>query len=223
MKIVFLSYRDWANKALIRVAQHPRITHYVQCHQMHELDALDLEDYDLLITLGWSEELGSSICSRIQAIGLHCAELDRYSYGSPLQLQIIDGITITKHRIFPFVWDDSSGRAHTHTREYSHETLLSLHGNIEDIFEQLTTTSILLLNQYLDDFPNISYKKWPEEKEVRQKRNPIDSKVPMEILASISTLDLYNLIRCLGKPYPNAYIEDDQGTLYFERVRFVKK
>ncbi len=223
MNVVFLSYREWANKALARVAQHPKIIRGIQFHSADELNKLNLEDYDLLITLGWSDELGQSVCSRINAIGLHCAELDRYSYGSPIQLQIIDGITITKHRIFPFVWDASSGRAHTHTREYSHETLLSLHGNIEDIFEQLTTTSILLLNQYLDDFPNISYKKWPEEMEVRKKRNPIDSKLAKENLVSISTLDLYNFIRCLENPYPNAYIEDDQGTLYFERVRFVKK
>jgi methionyl-tRNA formyltransferase len=223
LKIVFLSYRDWAKKALSRVSLHPRISHSVQCHDLHELNKLKLEDFDLLITLGWSDELGELICSSIDAIGLHCAELDRYSYGSPLQLQIIDGITITKHRIFPFIWDPISERAHTHSREYSHETSLSLHGNIEDIFEQLTSTSILLFNQYLDDFPNISWKKWPEEQEVRKKRNPIDSKVLKENLNSMSTLDMYNLIRCLGDPYPNAYIEDEKGTLYFERVRFVKK
>lgn len=223
MKIVFLSYRDWANKALLVAAQHPKISHSVHCHRASELEVLDLEDFDLLITLGWSDELGPSVCSRITAIGLHCAELDRYSYGSPLQLQIIDGITITKHRIFPFLWDELSRRAHTHSREYSHETLLSLHGNIEDIFAQLASTSILLINQYLDDFPNISFKKWPEENEIREKRTPIDSKITQENLLTMSTLDLYNLIRCLGHPYPNAYIEDDQGTLYFERVRFVKK
>jgi hypothetical protein len=223
MNVVFLSYRDWANKALARVARHPKIKKNIRSHSADELSKINLEDYDLLITLGWSEELGPSVCSRINAIGLHCAELDRYSYGSPIQLQIIDGITITKHRIFPFVWDSSSRRAHTHTREYSHETLLSLHGDIEDIFDQLTSTSILLINQYLDDFPNISYKKWPEETEIREKRTPIDSKIPKESLGSISTLDLYNIVRCLGNPYPNAYIEDDKGTLYFERVRFIKK
>lgn len=223
MRIIFLSYREWANEALAKVAKHPKISRSIHSHNMIELNKIALEDYDLLITLGWSDELGSSICSRIKAIGLHCAELDRYSYGTPIQLQIIDGITITKHRIFPFVWEPSSRRAHTHTREYSHETLLSLHGNIEDIFEQLYTTSILLLNQYLDDFPAILYNKWPEEKEVRQRRQPSDSKISKEEFALMSTADLYNLIRSLGNPYPNLYIEDDKGTLYFERVRFEKR
>lgn len=223
MNVIFLSYREWANKALARVAQHQKVLKSLHLHTADELENICLEDYDLLITLGWSDELGPSICSRIKAIGLHCAELDRYSYGTPIQLKIIDGITTTKHRIFPFVWDASSARAHTHTREYSHETLLSLHGNIEDIFDQLTSTSIVLLNKYLDDFPNISYNQWPEEKLSRKKRNPIDSKLTKEALASMSSLELYNFIRCLGSPYPNAFIEDDKGTIYFERVRFLEK
>lgn len=223
MNVVFLSYRQWAIDALAKVAKHPKIANRIHCHEAAELDRVRLEDFDLLITLGWSDELGPSICSRIKAIGLHCAELDRYSYGSPLQLQIIDGITITKHRIFPFVWDPESQRAHTHTREFSHETLLSLHGNVEDIFEQLTSTSVLLLNQYLDDYPNVTFQKWPEEAVVRPKRTPADSRIEKQDLASLSTRDLYNLIRCLGAPYPNLHVEDEAGTLYFERVRFVSK
>lgn len=223
MKVVFLSYRSWADDALLKVAQHPRISRFVHCHDTKELEALAFEEFDLLITLGWSDELGASVCSRIKAIGLHCADLDRYSYGSPIQLQIVDGVTTTKHRIFPFVCDESSGRAHTHTREYSHETQLSLHGNIDDIFSQLSSTSVLLLKQYLDDFPNISYKKWPEETIVRMKRTPADSRISKDELGTTSTLDLYNLIRCLGSPYPNAYMEDEHGSLYFERVRYVRK
>ena len=223
MRIIFLSYRDWANAALYSVANHPKISESIHCHNSKDLEQLDLEKYDLLITLGWSDELGKSVCSRINAIGLHCAELDRYSYGSPLQLQIIDGITVTKHRIFPFIWDEFSGRSHTHSREYSHETSLSLHGEISDVFAQLTSTSILLLNQYLDDFPNITYSKWPEEDEIRKKRLEKDSRLTKENFDTMSSVQLYNFIRCLGTPYPNAFMEDEKGIIYFEKVRFKKK
>lgn len=223
MKVIFLSYRSWANEALIDVARHPRISNYIHCHSASDLDDVQIEAFDLMITLGWSDELGAGVCGKIKAIGLHCAELDRYSYGSPIQLQIIDGLTVTKHRVFPFIWDDKSSRAHTHTREYSHETSLSLHGNIEEIFLQLTSTSICLLNQYIDEFPNVVLKKWKSETIIKQKRVPSDSEIEKEKLASMSTLDLYNFIRCLGAPYPNAFIEDDAGTLFFERVRFKSK
>lgn len=223
MKVIFLSYREWANNAIAQVAKHPKIRSSLIFNSAESLSKVNLRDYQLLITLGWSDELGASVCSQIPAIGLHCAELDRYSYGSPLQLQIIDGIKVTKHRVFPFVWEDGSSRAHTHTREYSHETTLSLHGNIEDIFQQLTSTSIQLLNEYLDDYPKITYKKWPKEEVVREKRIPTDSRLAKEQFASMTTEDVYDFIRCLGAPYPNAYIEDEFGTLYFERVRFKKK
>lgn len=223
MKVIFLSYRAWANEALVEVAQHPRISTYTHCHSASDLDNIQVEEFDLMITLGWSDELGPSVCNKIKAIGLHCAELDRYSYGSPIQLQIIDGLTVTKHRVFPFVWDENSSRAHTHTREYSHETSFSLSGNIDNIFQQLKSTSIFLLNQYLDEFPNIVLQTWESEAVIREKRVPSDSELGKEKLASMSTLDLYNFIRCLGDPYPNAFIEDDIGTLYIERVRFKRK
>ncbi len=223
MKILFLGYRDWAIRAFEGLTSHPKIERYKILRSQKELDLTNLEEFDLLVTLGWSDELGADVCERIPAIGLHCAELDRYSYGTPLQLQIIDRIVKTKHRIFPFVYVDNAERAHTHTREFSHEMDLFLHGNIEDIFYQLTSTSIALLNCYFDDYPNIYYQKWPAESVVREKRTPADSRIKKEDLTSISTEDLYNLIRSLGEPYPNAYIEDEVGKLYFERVRFKKK
>jgi len=119
------STSEWANEALIPVGRHSKIRRNIHCHSSNDLNNVELEGYDLLITFGWSGELGPSISSRIKSIGLHCAELDRYSYVFPIQLQIIYGITITKLRIFPFVWDAYSHRSQTHAREYSHETLLS--------------------------------------------------------------------------------------------------
>lgn len=223
MKILFLGYRDWAIRAFESLINHPKIESYRVLRSQKELELTNLEEFDLLVTLGWSDELGADVCGRISAIGLHCAELDRYSYGTPLQLQIIDRIIKTKHRIFPFIHLDKVQRAHTHTREFSHEVDLFLHGNIEDIFFQLTSTSIALINSYFDDYPNISYQKWPAESVVRKKRTPVDSLIKKEDLPNISTEDLYNLIRSLGDPYPNAYIEDEAGKLYFERVRFKKK
>jgi methionyl-tRNA formyltransferase len=223
MKVLFLGYRSWSKEAIEKVVSHPKIENYLICQSKKDFEVVDLEKFDLLVTLGWSEELGEGICSKIKAIGLHCAELDRYSYGTPIQLQIIDGIVKTKHRIFPFIYDPTSNRAHTHTREYSHEMDLYLHGGMEDIFYQLTATSIALLNAFFDDYPNIVFKKWPEESITRAKRVPEDSKLEREDFRNYSTKYLYNLIRSLGSPYPNAYVEDEFGTLYFERVRYRKK
>lgn len=222
MKVIFWAYREWGVRVFDSVERHPCVEQAVLCKSREEVLALKLEDYELLLTCGLSEELGNEIVSRIKAIGVHCAELDRYSYGTPLQLQIIDGIKYTKHRIFSFTYDENSTRAHTHDRLYANEVTLDLSGNMSDICEQLTVTSKVLFHQYLDEYPNNIWKSWPEEDIVRAKRVPSDSCLHKNDLIKMNTEELYNFFRCLEDPYPNGYIEDDKGRLYVERVRYKK-
>lgn len=223
MKVIFWAYRQWGIDVYSTIERHPRVEETILCKSREEVLNLPLEQYDLLLTCGLSEELGKEIANRITAIGVHCAELDRYSYGTPLQLQIIDGIRYTKHRIFSFTYDEDSARAHTHNRLYANEVTLDLTGNMSDICEQLTVTSKVLFNQYLDEYPNNVWKSWPEEDIVRKKRTPLDSRLSKEDIARMNTEELYNFFRCLEDPYPNGYIEDEKGCLYIERVRYKRK
>jgi len=223
MKIIFLAYRDWSIAVYSVIERHPNVQMSVLCRTQNELEKINLTDYDLIISCGWSEELGNDILNKIGAIGVHCAELDRYSYGSPIQLQILDGVTRTKHRVFSFTYDEDSVRAHTHNCLFSHEVDLDLSGNMDDILEQMTVTSKVLFKRYLDDYPNIEWQKWPSEKIIRKKREPKDSILSKSDLANMDTEELYNFFRCLESPYPNGCIEDEKGILYVERVRFKKK
>lgn len=220
IKVIFLAYRQWAIDVYETIKKHPKIYDITLCKNANEMDELKVENYDLLISVGWSDELGYDIVNKLKCIGVHCAELDRYSYGTPIQLQIIDGITRTKHRIFNFTYDEKSKRAHTHDRLYSHEVDLDLTGNMTDILEQMTATSKVLFNRYLDDYPNIEWKVWPEEKSVRAKRKPADSKLSIEQLSLMNTKELYDFFRALEEPYPNGYIEDEIGKLYIKNVGF---
>lgn len=223
MKVIFLAYREWAQKVYPTIANHPRVSEVAYCTESSQLEQLNVEDYDLLISVGWSDELGKELTEKIECIGVHCAELDRYSYGSPLQLQIIDGIRFSKHRVFSFTWDEESPRAHTHNRLYSHEVDLDLTGGMEEVLEQMTATSKVLFNMYLYDYPNITWKEWPEEELVRPKRNPEDSRLSKQDVQSMTTKELYDFFRCLEAPYPNGYIEDEHGKLFIRKVDFKSK
>lgn len=224
MKIVFIAYRDWAIKVYPHVKNHTKVTESVFCETLDELYKIDLSKFDLLITLGLSDIIGNDVYNKIETIGLHCAELDRYSYGSPIQLQIIDGIVKTKHRVFRLLsGGENSKRSHAHTREYSNEVDLFLYGGINEIFDQLTYTSISLFNSFLDEFPHTNWKQWPEENIIRERRKPEDSKFSMSQLIQMSTLELYNLIRCLEDPYPNVCIEDEEGILFLKKAVFKQK
>ncbi len=223
MNVIFLAYRQWSLDVYPTIVKHPKVNECVLCKTHEELLKLDLSHYDLLLTCGWSQELGEEVVSKIEAIGVHCAELDRYSYGTPIQLQIIDGVTRSKHRIFSFTYDKDSTRAHTHNRLYSHEVDLDYSGNMEDIMEQLTVTSKVLFNRYLDDYPNIEWKQWPAEDIVRPARKPKDSILSKEDFMKMDTEQLYNFFRCLEDPYPNGAIEDEKGVLYIQKVMYKKK
>ena len=223
MRCLFLGYRDWAIKVYQSIKNNPNISNELPlCTTAQDLNYYNLSEFDLLITCGWSDEL-NEVADKILSIGVHCASLDRYSYGTPIQLQIIDGIKFTKHRIFKFVSSDNKIRAHTHTREYSHEVDLDISGSMDDILNQMTATSIVLFNMFLDDYPNIKWDVWEEETLKRNPRTPSDSVINMQGFSDMKTDELYDLIRCLGSPYPNLVLEDDVGYLYFEKVRYVKK
>jgi len=222
MDVIFLAYRDWAVKVLPAIEKHPQVKSLAVCRTQEELRSLPLEQFDLLITVGWSQELGPEIANAITAIGVHCAELDRYSYGTPIQNQILDGIRVTKHRIFKFTAGDGSPRAHTHTCEYSHEVPLDLSGNMEDILEQMTATSKVLFNMYLNDYPNVTWRQWEKETFKREPRVPKDSRLTKDDLLRMTASELYDFMRCLESPYPNAYLEDETGRLFFNRVSFKK-
>ena len=60
----------------------------VLCKSQVELEKLELKKFNLLLTCGTSDKLGKEILENIETIGVHCAELDRYSYGSPIQNQM---------------------------------------------------------------------------------------------------------------------------------------
>ena len=222
MKIIYLAYRDWALAAYPAVRKHPKVSTCVLCKTQDELLKLKLQDYDLIVSCGWSDELGPEVTGQIEAMGVHCAELDRYSYGTPLQLQIMDGITRSKHRTFSFTYDPNSSRAHTHNRLYSHEVDLDLSGNMEDILEQMTATSKVLFTRFLDDYPNIEWKQWPAETIVRPKRQPPDSILTKKKLLEMDTEQLYNFFRSLEDPYPNGCIEDEKGRLFIKKVEYKK-
>jgi methionyl-tRNA formyltransferase len=223
MRIIFLAYRDWALAVYPSVRKHPKVSDCILCKTTQELLKLDLNKYNLIISCGWSEELGGEVLSQIEAIGVHCAELDRYSYGTPIQLQIIDGITRTKHRIFSFTFDKDSKRAHTHNRLYSHEVDLDFSGNMDDILEQMTATSKVLFTRFLDDYPNIQWKQWDIENIFCHKRTLQDSVLSKDDVLKMDTEQLYNFFRSLEDPYPNGCIEDEKGFLYIKKVEYKRK
>lgn len=214
-KLLFLAYRDWAIEVYPYVVKHPKVKKAVLCKSTEEmLEELKHDQYDMILFCGWSFEPVKEVVEKIPTFTAHCAELDRYSPGSPLQNQIIDGLKFTKHRMVRVGYPELS------LREYSTEVDLDISGNTEEIFLQLKATCIHLYNKFLFEYPNLEWKKWPEQKEQVPRRQPKDSRMTKDMFGKWDTEKLYNFMRGLEDPYPNAFLEDEKGKLYFKKVEF---
>lgn len=217
MNILFLAYRDWAIEVYPNVAKHPHTDRVVLAHSTAEmLNELEKNNYDMILMCGWSEEPVKEVVDRIPTFTAHCAADDKYSPGTPLQNQINDGILFTKHRLVRVGYPELS------LRQYSHEVDLDISGSTADIFLQLKATCIMLFNMFLYDYPNVNWRVWPVAQELRKKRIPGDSRLDKSDFERRTARQLYDFMRGLEEPYPNAYLEDGTGKLFFSKVAFKK-
>ncbi|MDR1582692.1 MAG: hypothetical protein LBS55_05450 [Prevotellaceae bacterium] len=69
----------------------------------------------------------------------------------------------------------------------------------------------------------------PQKQDISQgsyyaRRKQADSKLNRSDFSEQSLKSLYNFIRALTNPYPNAYLEDDEGNrLVFKKVVYIEK
>lgn len=222
MKIVFLAYRDWALDVVQKIVSENSRSHIFKTltspEVLHEYAQELLDRETIFVALGWSWIIEAEITERFLCLGLHPSDLPRYRGGSPIQHQIIDGITLTKCSLFRITEKLDSG-------EIWGKSDLSLSGDsMDDVFQNIKSASVKLLTSFINSYPNISTE--PQnlaEGNYVKRRKPEESQLLLEDFDFSDITALYNKIRCLTAPYPNAYIEDEKGNrLYFEKVHFTK-
>lgn len=225
LRVIFASYREWTYDVGNFICDHPKISTVAWAETQEQLSKLltkHAHETDLVMLCGWSWPPEQwMVNAGPLMVTEHPAASDRYSPGTPLQNQIIDGLRTTKHRIV-------KGYPELAPRLWSHEVDMSLEGHMDEVLQCMRHTSIQLYGMFLDDYPKISWKEWPMvDPELQAPRRTPDmsdlSQHGQLVTPELTVRELYDRIRCLEAPYPNAYVEDETGRLYFERVRFVSK
>lgn len=217
-RVVWCGYRGWSGQ-LLELARQGGSAKIVACFS----DPRDFADFmstlpeiDVIVLAGWSWKIPEALVKRYACIGLHPSDLPKYRGGSPLQHQIIDGLTETQCSLFMLSEEFDEGPVLA-------KAPMSLAGNMNDIFEELIRVGAELLNRSFVDWPH-----WHPEKQdntagfVRKRRKPEESRLHSNMFQTHSLQELYNIIRALGDPYPNAYIEDKKGNrMLFKEVEFI--
>ena len=221
MRVIFCGYRSWAINIIDEIKNHKKINSSEVISSKKEYDFKFkklLINADLIVFLGWSWIIPKEITNKYLCIGVHPSDLPNYRGGSPIQHQIINGVIETKISLMTISEKLDGG-------DIWLKNDLDLGGDtIEIIFKNLEESSIALFNNFFNLYPNIEPIKQDLTKgSYFKRRTPEESRIKIEDFKNKPLKEIYNNIRCLTAPYPNAYIEYLEGNrLYFKDVRYVK-
>lgn len=216
MKIACVGYRDWA----LQIYDHLRenTSHqFLIIRNRDEFDESTILDFgaDFVLFYGWSWKVSQKLIESDKCVMLHPSPLPKYRGGSPIQNQIIDGNTESAITLFMMNSEMDAG-------DILLQEKFSLGGSIDDIFGRITQIGIklsllLFAREYVrqeQDHGKASY---------CQRRSPLQSEITPEELASKPAEYLYNKIRMLQDPYPNAFFRAADGKRLYITAAYLDK
>lgn len=206
MKILYYGYRDWAINIFYKIELKEK---YLITHNDYEI--INHLNPDLIFFIGWSDIIPSNIIDNYTCICLHPSKLPKYRGGSPIQNQIINGELDSA--VTFFIMNNKIDCGDIICQEY-----LSLDGKLKDILNRIENTGAIYINDIIKkfNFGNISkIKQNEEESSLFKRRKQSDSEITIYEILNNDPIYLYNKIRCLNDPYPNAYIKCKDGKKLF--------
>ena len=99
----------------------------------------------IIILLGWSWILKKEVVNNFYVIGIHPSDLPNYAGGSPIQNQIINGLSSSKCTLFKISKYVDKG-------PILGKTNLNLDGNIEKFSIQFTMLQCIYLKNFLINY-----------------------------------------------------------------------
>jgi methionyl-tRNA formyltransferase len=208
MRIACIGYRKWALNIYDQLAATTDHTFLIlRSKSQYDIELLNSFKPDLVLFYGWSWVVPSHLIKNYTCLMLHPSPLPRYRGGSPIQNQIIAGETSSKVTIFVMSDQLDAG-------DIVAQQDLDLTGTLDQIFGRIECIGLKLTNGLLAN----GIQRMPQDHSSAtfcERRTPAESEITHEELTNESALYLYNKIRMLADPYPNAYIITADGRKLF--------
>ena len=199
-KILCVGYRKWALNIYSKIAKNYKDGDVRVIKSYDEYCDSFVRGYnpDYILFYGWSWIVDKDIIGDYKCIMLHPSKLPKYRGGSPIQNQIIRGVNDSAVTLFIMNEEMDSG-------DIVFQESMSLSGSIDDIFNRIEGLGYKGTMQFLDD-PTDGVKQIEEDATYFKRRTEQQSEITLDELKRESAEYLYNKIRMLGDPYPNAFI-----------------
>lgn len=174
--------------------ENPNLSDYLLTH--------DIKADTVFLFYGWSWKIPEYLYNQHLCLILHTSPLPKYRGGSPLQHQIMAGEKYSAITICKVEEKIDTGAIYA-------QAPFSLDGTLSEIFYRISELGTTVTNQLLEDIALGKAKpiKQDESKATTYKRRkPEESELTIEDLKTMTGTQIYNFIRSLADPYPNAFI-----------------
>ena len=204
MKVACIGYRDWALRIYDFLEE--RTEHdFMIIASKREYCETKIREFnpDIILFYGWSWIIGGKIIDDYKCIMLHPSPMPKYRGGSPIQNQIINGEK--QSAVTLFLMDSG-----VDTGDIIAQESMSLDGRLSDVLERIYKLGCKLTLKILND--GYTTIKQDDSKSTHYKRRKkSDSEITLDEIKEKSADYLYNKIRMLEDPYPNAFIRTKDG------------
>jgi methionyl-tRNA formyltransferase len=204
-KILCVGYREWALNIYNKLVQNYNDGDIFIIKSYDEYSDFLVKEYnpDFILFYGWSWIINKEIIDNYKCIMLHPSKLPKYRGGSPIQNQIIRGESDSAVTLFLMNEKMDSG-------PIVFQEPMSLSGAINDIFNRIKELGYKGTMQFLSN-PTNGVGQIEEDATYFERRTEKQSEITLEELKEQSSEYIYNKIRMLQDPYPNAYFRTYDG------------
>jgi methionyl-tRNA formyltransferase len=164
-----------------------------------------------ILFFGWSWIIPKTILDKTLCIALHPSPLPKYRGGSPIQNQILAGEVESAISLFLMTENLDDG-------DILGQKNISLAGNLTDILDRIINIGGVMTCETLDQIASGNLNRVPQDHSKAtfvRRRKPSDSEITIDEITSRPGRYIYDKIRCLQDPYPNAFIRCADGTKLF--------
>lgn len=205
MKVVFVGYRDWALEILELLKSHQSANW--QIVGPWPFEKVKYSKADIILLYGWSQIVDKAFLDIAPCISLHPSPLPKYRGGSPIQHQILAGEKKSVVTLYLVTEGIDEGPVIA-------SKSFPLDGELNDILQRISLIGAELTIKMLDSLAEKRFAPFPQDESkatVYKRRHPSESEITLEEISLSSAKYIYNKIRALQDPYPNAFITCGDG------------
>ena len=214
--ILLCSYREWSDSICVQIQEKFKTEDVVfsVCNTDNKFSYLISNyKYDLIFFIGWSSIVEESIVNSNTCICLHPSLLPKYRGGSPIQHQIINGETVSGVTLFLMDTGIDTGPI-VFQRQFGIEDC-----DLYEVFEKIISIGVEGCTKIIEkDLKNLSLNFIDQDNSKSsyfKRRKKYMSEIKLEDFSNYTSKELFDKIRSLQDPYPNAFVRCKDDTILY--------